>query len=243
MIIYKVTNILNNKIYIGQTIRSLDQRRKEHYKNSATGEKSYFYSALRKHSQTFFKWEVVGECFTKKELNEAEKICIEFFQSNNSIYGYNGTSGGTGGAIRFGPAWNSGKSGIYTQEHKSKISIAIKKARKINPGLWDTPRKPMSDETKKKISDANKRKPPKYGAAHSAYINVDVECIKQLYDEGLTIPAIAHKLNINSDLVRVRLSAIGITCTASEAMKRYYARATIEDKKKHTHKSYNRKNK
>lgn len=35
MIIYKVTNIINNKIYIGQTINSLQKRQSKHFSEAA----------------------------------------------------------------------------------------------------------------------------------------------------------------------------------------------------------------
>ena len=94
--IYKVTNIENNKCYIGKTIFSIDKRKNQHLKNAELGVKSLFYYALRKYGFHKFKWEVLGYCNSLEELNEAEIACIEFFQSKNYIYGYNLTNGGDG---------------------------------------------------------------------------------------------------------------------------------------------------
>lgn len=51
MIIYKVTNKINNKIYIGQTINSLEHRRKQHEKDCRRNKyyNNRFYNALIKY--------------------------------------------------------------------------------------------------------------------------------------------------------------------------------------------------
>jgi len=94
--IYKVTNIQNNKCYVGKT-KNFKQRQKSHEKNSIKGSHNYFRNALATYGLHNFRWEILGYCESKEELNMAEIICIEFFQSNNSIYGYNKTKGGDGG--------------------------------------------------------------------------------------------------------------------------------------------------
>ena len=97
-LIYKVTNILNNKIYIGKTKFTLTRRKKEHYKEAfgARQSKQYFHRTLRKYGKLNFKWTILGYCNSEDQLNEAEIICIEFFKSNNRVYGYNMTAGGEG---------------------------------------------------------------------------------------------------------------------------------------------------
>ena len=51
-IIYMVTNLINNKIYIGQTIKPLKKRISNHISDSKT-KKSRFYNAIRNHKQQF----------------------------------------------------------------------------------------------------------------------------------------------------------------------------------------------
>jgi hypothetical protein len=49
MLVYKVTNLFNKKVYIGQTIHTLEQRRKSHYSKANREQKySYFLYALKK---------------------------------------------------------------------------------------------------------------------------------------------------------------------------------------------------
>jgi len=99
-LIYKVTNIETKKIYIGKTTKSVEERKREHIwslnRNSKESQ-TYFYYAIRKYTVEKFLWNVVGYCESKEELNLAEKLCIDFFDTLNPIYGYNTAQGGDGG--------------------------------------------------------------------------------------------------------------------------------------------------
>ena len=54
MIIYKVLNIKNNKVYIGQTTKLLNIRKKTHYRLSLTNPQTKFHYALRKYKECDF---------------------------------------------------------------------------------------------------------------------------------------------------------------------------------------------
>jgi len=92
-IIYKCTNSINNKIYIGQTINILDQRIIGHIHN-AKYKPSYFHNALNKYGYNNFIWEVIDEAFSKDELNLKEMKWIKYYNSFGEN-GYNLTSGGS----------------------------------------------------------------------------------------------------------------------------------------------------
>jgi hypothetical protein len=95
-IIYKVTNIINNKIYIGQTIRGINKRKAIHiYRALKKIEKNcYFHNAIRKYGIESFKWEIVWKGAVKF-LNKKE---IEYIKKYKSYFiynkGYNLTRGG-----------------------------------------------------------------------------------------------------------------------------------------------------
>lgn len=93
-IIYKVTNKINNKVYIGQTIKSLSDRRKKHFTCSKDSN-YYFHKALRKYDDVVFIWEVIEMCQSKEELDEMEFHYIKQYNSFGSG-GYNLTFGGEG---------------------------------------------------------------------------------------------------------------------------------------------------
>lgn len=96
MIIYKVTNKINSKSYIGQTVRGLDQRKYQHIhtalKTSRT--KLHFHSALKKYQPENFTWEILRECDSLEELNMYEADYIGLYNTYNC--GYNCTYGGDG---------------------------------------------------------------------------------------------------------------------------------------------------
>ena len=98
MIIYKVTNNINGKVYIGQSVQPLKKRRQSHEKAaySNTKEWTYFLWALREHGKENFIWEVIEECSNHEELNDREVYYIKRYKSDNPDIGYNSTPGGSG---------------------------------------------------------------------------------------------------------------------------------------------------
>ncbi|MGL5415109.1 MAG: GIY-YIG nuclease family protein [Clostridium sp.] len=112
MIIYKVTNLINNKIYIGQTIHPLAIRKSQHERSHLYGYKTTFSNAINKYGIDNFHWEVIYTATTIDELNEKESFFISFYQSLTTQNGYN-LKGGGGNSF-------------LTQEVKDKISISQK---------------------------------------------------------------------------------------------------------------------
>ena len=115
-IIYKITNLINGKIYIGQTIRTLKQRFAEHKSSKTT----LIGQAIQKYGRENFKIETVEKCKTLDKLNEREKFWIAQFNSK-SPHGYNLTDGGDGA-----PGF------IPSEETKAKRSAKMK-GRKLSP--------------------------------------------------------------------------------------------------------------
>ena len=93
--IYKVTNKLNGKIYIGKTLSSIEERWKQHCRDSKkeSKEKRPLYAAIRKYGEENFSVEQVEEC-SDNMVNERETYWIEWYGSFK--YGYNATLGGDG---------------------------------------------------------------------------------------------------------------------------------------------------
>lgn len=97
--IYKITNIINNKVYIGQTIGSIEKRLREHKSNALLKkDKSTLHSAMRKYGIENFIIKILEEC-PNELLNQKEIEYIEKFNSflgNPNCNGYNMTIGGKG---------------------------------------------------------------------------------------------------------------------------------------------------
>lgn len=93
-IIYKVTNKINNKVYIGQTIQTLSQRRNKHYykANNEANINTHFINALRKYPKESFSWEIIDQANSQEELDNKEKYWIQYYNSIND--GYNTKDGG-----------------------------------------------------------------------------------------------------------------------------------------------------
>lgn len=93
--IYKITNEVNNKIYIGKTLLTPEQRFKEHILDSKRNseEQRPLYSAMNKYGIEKFHISTIEEC-DPDHLNEREKYWIEYFGSFKN--GYNATVGGDG---------------------------------------------------------------------------------------------------------------------------------------------------
>ena len=126
--IYKTTNKVNNKIYIGQ--KKSDKFLNEKYLGSGARLKS----AIKHYGKNNFTVDLLQECFSEEELNEREIYFIQKYDSQNPDIGYNLQAGG------------DSKSGFtWTQEQKDNLS-------KVRQGHL------VSYETKLKISQSNKGK-------------------------------------------------------------------------------------
>jgi len=157
MIIYKVTNEINNKIYIGQTVNSLDKRKSQHKADSNNKKKliRYFYLAINKYGFDCFQWEILTEAKNLEELNELEKYYIQLYDSTNPQKGYNISKGGLGRGNY-----------EYSNETREKISKSLKdryknglivwnKGIKTNKSSWNKGLKfNHTQESKKKISNS-----------------------------------------------------------------------------------------
>lgn len=96
-VIYKATNRVNGKVYIGQTSSTLDERKKQHIFTalSPNARKYPFQKAIVKYGHTSFDWTIIDTGKTPEELNENEIKWILYFESySNPKKGYNRTPGG-----------------------------------------------------------------------------------------------------------------------------------------------------
>lgn len=92
--IYKITNLKNQKVYIGQS-RHIEKRFKEHIQKSQNFYEGEHYNPVHMDLHIFgienFSFEVIEEC-TIEELNDKEEYWIKYYNSQKT--GYNITSGG-----------------------------------------------------------------------------------------------------------------------------------------------------
>ena len=93
--IYKIYNNINDKIYIGKTVSTLEERFTQHKRDSIRTrcEKRPLYDAMNKYGKEHFFIELIEEC-DLQDLSTREIYWIEKFNSYH--YGYNATRGGDG---------------------------------------------------------------------------------------------------------------------------------------------------
>ena len=129
--IYKYTNKINGKIYIGQTKQTLYARAQR----DGLGYQSctLFWRAIQKYGWENFEPTILEDNLTQKEANEREEYYISFYDSTNHDKGYN---------LRLG-----GRNSSLSEETKKKISDSHKGIR-------------PSEESRKKMSEWHKMHPP-----------------------------------------------------------------------------------
>lgn len=130
--VYKITNKINNKVYIGITSKGISARWKEHLWNAEHGCPFKLHNALRKYGKENFTIELIDFCNSWEELTEKEKYYIAQYKSTEDEFGYNLTEGGDGTIGR-----------IVTDETREKI-----RQKAIG--------REVSDETRQKLSEAGK---------------------------------------------------------------------------------------
>lgn len=152
MIIYKIINIINNKLYVGKTVKTLSHRIYAHIKNSEKSNQ-YIHRAMCKYGIKNFKWEIIENVVS--DLNEREKYWIKTL---NSLHpnGYNLTVGGEGG-----DTWSVlGRGHSKETINKMRLSHTGKKHSMESRLKMSSKRKgiPKSLEYRKKLSQSLRNK-------------------------------------------------------------------------------------
>ena len=141
-LVYKITNELTNKAYIGYTKLTLNARLIQHFKDAEKykGSSRKFYNSIQKYGTDCWISEVLYENLTTEQAKELEVKSIAEFDTYNN--GYNSTMGGDG---------NNGV--IMTDESNRKRSKALKGIPKDYDRMLN---KTHTKETKQKISQAHR---------------------------------------------------------------------------------------
>lgn len=153
--IYKIENLIDNKVYIGQS-KNLKSRLDGHKSCLKYNHHSniYLQRAYNKYGEENFKFEIIEECEEDK-LTEREQYWIDYYGGMNSNNNYN-----------FKEASSPGK---FSELSRQKMSIAklgtkrekwvcekLSQSFKGRQGYWKG--KHPSEETRKKLSEAHKGK-------------------------------------------------------------------------------------
>lgn len=132
--VYKHTNKINGKVYIGITSRKPEER----WENGNGYYGQPFYNAISKYGWDNFTHDILFEGLTEKEAKAKEIELIELYNSSKTEYGYNASKGG-----------ESANGMKHSEETKRRISNSLKGRESPAKG------KHWSEESKKKISGEN----------------------------------------------------------------------------------------
>lgn len=192
--IYKITNCINQKLYIGLTINDAETRFKKHKSMIYSNGCSALYGAFKKYGVENFMVETICFSSNKEELMSLEKYYISELNTA-SPNGYNLTSGGENCKV--------------VDETKKKISKAlkgrkIKWAEKVSIGvkkLWE------DEEYRTKQTEQRKQKRGKYrdGIIKPLRLELPSEKINQLYKDGKTINEISKLLGVSFYTIKRRI--------------------------------------
>jgi group I intron endonuclease len=95
MYIYKITNLVNQKVYIGQTVQKNPKMRwYAHLADARRGKKSYLYDSIRKYSKESFVWEVIDCAASIDELNDKEEHWLNYYREQGITVYNNRNAGG-----------------------------------------------------------------------------------------------------------------------------------------------------
>jgi len=113
--VYRVTNVITNKNYIGYTSKSAHARFKEHIKKANSKSAAHFHISIKEHGEHNFNVEVLFETLIKEQAILKE---IEFITKFKTLHpnGYNSTLGGEGGNT-----WGS----TCTDQRKNALSARM----------------------------------------------------------------------------------------------------------------------
>lgn len=125
-IIYLITNTVNGKRYVGQTTRSLSERKKDHLTSRCN---RYLRRSFRKHGREAFHWNVLKEASSQEVLDRLEDQFILCFNTLDRRFGYNLRRGGGNGRLadEVRERMAEAKRGTrHTEATKHKISASLK---------------------------------------------------------------------------------------------------------------------
>lgn len=203
MIIYKITNKINGKIYIGQTRKTPYDRFKQHLRDACRLDNALS-RAVRKYGKQNFYIEQIEECETDQDLNYREIYWIKYFNSIDKKIGYNCNSGGN--------------YYVLNEETRKKISDSHKG-------------KILSEQTKQKISehhaDVSLEKNPMYGKFHSPIAKQNMSEKKKIKYIGAGNPFFNKK---HSEITRKKISIARCGKKHSEETKQKLSQSRIGEK-------------
>lgn len=154
--IYIIENLINGKVYVGKTSKSVEKRWNDHLKKAKAKENRRLYDSINKYGSENFKIAELDSADDEEKINEMESWYIHIFRSYNKEYGYNMTFGGDGGNTI------SGFSEERRKEYSEKLSMirkGFKHSLESKIKMSENSKgKKLTEESRNKISNTLRKK-------------------------------------------------------------------------------------
>lgn len=136
--IYKITNSINKKVYIGQTRSSVKHRWDQHISAALSDKDKQDYNfllhkAIRKYGKDNFQVEMIEEIEEESDLSKREQFWINHYHScilEENANGYNMTYGGEGSSkinkYELYELWMSGKGSVEIARLTGHLELSVR---------------------------------------------------------------------------------------------------------------------
>ena len=146
MLIYLITNDVNNKVYVGQTTKSLEERIQGHRSSMVSGVDTHIYRAMRKYGWDKFHFQVIATAQDQDTLNDLEAYFIQKYDSIRN--GYNMAPGGSINTMYSPVVADKHDAIVRSPKGRKKISESMKKSYADRGGPSESHRKHLSESRK-----------------------------------------------------------------------------------------------
>ncbi len=202
--IYKCTNIVNGKVYIGYT-ENFKRRLWQHkYDAFRRNKNTKLYNAMRKYGFESFTWEIIYASWDKMHCWDAEKMFVAEYDSVST--GYNIVDGG-----KVGPSLHGTDNGMYGKTHTAEFKQAQSKraiAKFKNRSYEDLYGVEKAIELKQKRSNAmkNQMKVTACDGEHNRNFKPDIVYLKHI--DGRTYEGTRLAINTELQIPRAQISRL-----------------------------------
>lgn len=183
MFIYKITNTLTGKVYIGQTKRNPHTRFDEHMNDKSSTD--YFHCAVRKYGSDAFTFEVIDTASSQDELNQKEIKWIERYNAyakDVTSNGYNTNYGGDINPMYSEVVKEKHLASMRSDEVRSKISNTMKTHIANGEFFTDEHRRRISESMKGNKNFQGHKRTPEAIAATAKSLHKKVHCVNESGD-------------------------------------------------------------
>lgn len=163
MIVYLITNLINEKYYVGWSSTDFISRWNLHIEVAKSGANYHLSRAIRKYGPENFSYQILALVLTRGEAKNLEKVWIQLLKANHPEIGYNMTSGGDG--------WH----GYDSYSEEDKIAL-IEKRRNSLIERWKNPTQKQLQcfiKISQKLKGRSGRTDVKKGKSYTEYYGLE----------------------------------------------------------------------